>query len=184
MSKCDGRTVVWREKRERYDPGCVVNRSSNSRNGIMFWGCIGFHGVGELIEVEQTFNSINYVDMLQEGLPQSIENSFGDRRQNFIFQQDNAPCHSSRYTQTWIEAQNFQTLSWPSNSPDMNIIETVWGHIGRKLREDPPLTVTELRHKVHRIWNSLSAEYLQSLYAQLQTRVQTLIDKRGYPTKF
>ena len=184
LFKCDNRTVVWREKRERYEPACLVNHAPASRNGIMFWGCIGYHGVGSLVEVEQTLNSVRYVEVLEDNLHESIENIFGDAQQNFVFQQDNAPCHSSRYTQDWLHRQNFQNMQWPSNSPDMNIVESVWGHIAQKLRENPPVNLRELRHKVHTIWASITPEYIQGLYHQIPRRVRTLIVKRGYPTQY
>ena len=64
----------------------MTNTSDTASNGIMFWGCIGYHGVGELVEVTQTMNSVNFVNLLDENLLDSIENIFGDRRKNFILQ--------------------------------------------------------------------------------------------------
>ena len=75
-------------------------------------------------------------------------------------------------------------MQWPSNSPDMNIIESVWGHITTKLRENPPLTVRDLRRRVYTIWNAITPNFIHSLYAQMPTRIQTLVNKLGYPTKY
>ena len=36
------------------------------------------------------------------------------------FQQDNAPCHSSRQTKEWLEANNIKVMPWPAYSPDMH----------------------------------------------------------------
>ena len=142
-------------------------------------GLHGFHGVGELIEVEQTLTASTTLICFKKVFLSPSKIFLGTDEN---IPKDNAPCHSSRYPDLdWTS--KLPNLSWPSNSPDMNIIETVWGHMEENPK-DPPLTVTELRHNVHRIWNSLPAEYLQSLHAQIQTSVQTLIDKRGYPTKF
>ncbi|KAK3519523.1 hypothetical protein QTP70_033853, partial [Hemibagrus guttatus] len=42
-----------------------------------------------------------------------------------LFQQDNAPCHKAKIIQEWFDEHNneFDVLTWPPNSPDLNPIE-------------------------------------------------------------
>ncbi len=42
-----------------------------------------------------------------------------------MFQDDNAPPHASRQTKLWKETNEIPMLSWPAQSPDLNIIENV-----------------------------------------------------------
>ena len=184
LFKCDGRTIVWRQEGERYVPACLNPPRSQSRASLMFWGCIGFGRAGNLVEVQGNMDRHNYIDILQQHLLPSASDIFGHQNPNFVFQQDNAPPHTARDTVAWLENQDFQQMLWPGNSPDMNIIETVWGRIMDRLRNEPPLTIAELRQRVHQHWGEVTPQYLRSLYAGLPRRAAALRRARGYPTKY
>ena len=59
---------------------------------------------------------MNYYDQL---LPNNLEILL------LFSQDDNAPCHASLRTTTWKAENNLDCLDWPSQSPDINIIENV-----------------------------------------------------------
>ena len=50
----------------------------------MFWGCIGFYGPGELVEVDGGIDRHRYIQMMRDNLPHSVENIFGDA-QHFLY---------------------------------------------------------------------------------------------------
>ena len=61
----------------------------NGSGGIIVWGCINANGVGFLTKVEE-----GYKNILENALISTthlLKNSSG-----WIFQQDNATCHTSR----------------------------------------------------------------------------------------
>ena len=116
----------------------------------MFWGVIGLYGVGELVEVEHTMNRLDYIQILEDNLCLSIERIFGDEQHPFVLVQDNAPPHAARETQDYLFNEGIQVMQWPKHSPDMNVIESVCGHIMQKLCRDPPDTVNEVRNRIHR----------------------------------
>ncbi|KFM69674.1 Transposable element Tcb2 transposase, partial [Stegodyphus mimosarum] len=66
---------------------------------------------------------------------------------DFIFMDDNAPCHRSVLVDDFLETENIQRMSWPANSPDLNPIELVWDMLGRQIvaLSHPPSSVTELK---------------------------------------
>ena len=39
----------------------------------MAWGCMGWNGVGELIEVEGKMDAVDYCEILEDGLVESFE---------------------------------------------------------------------------------------------------------------
>jgi len=61
----------------------------------MIWGCMGWEGVGHLAEVEGRMDANQYVDILEDNLLPSLEES-GISLENVIFQQDNDPKHTSK----------------------------------------------------------------------------------------
>ena len=75
-------------------------------------------------------------------------------------------------------------MNWAPYSPDLNVIENVWGWILTKLRRDPPHTLAEMQENVFRLWGEITPDYLQRLYRSLPRRVQLVLDGRGYPTKY
>ena len=66
----------------------------------MVWACFPYHGIGKIVFVEENINSLKYQQTLVENLMNSAK-MMG--LQNFIFQQDNAPAHSSKLIKKYFE---------------------------------------------------------------------------------
>ena len=74
-----------------------------------------------------------------------------------IIQQYKAPPHTARLTTAFLQNAAVNVLPWSSMSPDMNILEHVWGHITSEIdmMEHMPATAHDLRQCIHAIWRDL-----------------------------
>ena len=69
-------------------------RTAKHRDGnILIWGCMNATGVGNLHFIEGIMNHLMYIDILKQNLRSSaIKMGMGNQ---FIFQQDNVPKHTT-----------------------------------------------------------------------------------------
>ena len=80
-------------------------------------------GVRQLTVCEGTMNSPKYCQILEHNILPSAGAVFNRRRaQLWIFQQDNAQCHTAKAIKTWMNEHGVQLLDWPAQSPDMSPI--------------------------------------------------------------
>lgn len=183
----DRKIYVWRKPGERFQPDCLGMYSSHSpRSGIsaMFWGCLSFNGVGTLTEVEGNINSEKYISVLDDNLWPLVAKEFP--ASPWILQEDNCPVHQSRQTVEWKTRNNIPTLTWPSQSPDINIIENVWRTIKIRLehRLDEIKNRGDLIRVIKEIWTTIDSETIKILYRSIPTRLRAVIKAKGYITKY
>ena len=121
---------IWR-RRGHYPPGSFKTKDPHPVH-VMVWGGIGPNGYKtKLLKVEGKLNSIKYMQMLLENdIFINLKAKFGD---NYIFQQDNAPCHASNYTVGLLTDCVPALLDWPAKSPDLSPIEQVWSYLKWKM---------------------------------------------------
>ena len=161
---------VWRKVDERLRPECVSRRiewETTCRAPVMFWGCISYYGVGTLTPVEGNMNTEKYISVLDDNLWSVIARHFSNRL--WIFQEDNAPCHVSVRANLWKEENNINTLPWPAQSPDLNIMENVWKMLNIQVqrRVSEIRNAQDLKRIVSDIWSSLPLHYVRSLHGSL-----------------
>ncbi|GFW20116.1 transposable element Tc3 transposase [Trichonephila clavipes] len=51
----------------------------------------------------------------------------------FLFMDDNAPCHRTVAAEQLLESEDIERMDWPARSPDLNPIQHVWDFLGRRL---------------------------------------------------
>jgi len=72
-------------------------------------------------------------------------------------------------------------LPWPAKSPDLNVIENVWGILARLVYENGRQFANhdELIRQINVKWNLITTNYLKSLVDDMPTRIADDILKRG-----
>lgn len=180
----DERVRIWRKRDEGWRPDLVEKRNSQAKYEVMIWGCICWEGVGTMTPIEGNINAAKYQDILEENLWPVLARHFPQN--GYFFQDDNAPVHRARSTQEYVARNRINCLSWPAQSPDLNIIENVWLFIKRKLqsRSGAIKSKENLIEEIRQIWTQNTPAYIKSLYGSIPNRIQHVIRLKGHLTKY
>lgn len=74
---------------------------------------------------------------------------------------------------------NVYLISFPPNSPDLNLIENVWGYILPKVEAAGCKTNKQFQGRVNKEFSKLSQQYLQQLFNSMGARIRECIKKGG-----
>ena len=75
--------------------------------------------------------------------------------------------------------KNIKLVVWPSQSPDLNPIETIWAIMKYKLRFTEFACEVDLKTEILRLWNSVSLDLCRKLSMSMNKRISACIKARG-----
>ena len=177
------KVYVWRRSDEAHNPQLVCP-ASRRKISLMIWGCVTYDGVGTLTPVNGTIDAQAYINILDDNLWPVIAKNFADKP--YVFQDDNAPVHRARSVMTYMEENHVNTTTWPAQSPDLNIIENVWLHIKRELKNVSERigSKQQLFEEIQTIWENVSVDYVRQLYETIPSRISEVIRMKGHMSKY
>lgn len=171
----DGFAYYWHDLRKEK---LIFSKRVHGGGSLMIWGGFSSKGKTDLVFIETSMTASKYISLLEKALL-----PFGDQihHNDYIFQQDNAPCHAANKTHEWFEENGITCMDWPSLSPDLNPIENVWGEMARQVYADGRQfeDINELKSKIIEVWNNISLEYLQKLVDSMKYRMFKLALSKG-----
>ncbi|GFX74590.1 transposable element Tcb1 transposase [Trichonephila clavipes] len=99
----------------------------------------------------------------------------------FLFMDDNAPCHRTVAAEQLLESEDIERMDWPSRYPDLIPIEHVWDFLGRRLaaRTLPPVTIRELRLALQDEWAAMPQQLIDTLILNMGRSCETCLAVRG-----
>ena len=182
LFQSDGRVFVRRRSGERLRSDCVASTVKFGGGGVMMWGAMSYRGPGLLYRIDGRLNALGYIDILGDyAVPSAHLLGYGD---NFIYQDDGAPCHRAKIVNEWKEENNFQCLDWPPQSPDLNPIENLWRDIKVDLRNMRSHNLRELEANVKACWDRVTAMQCRKLVRSMPRRIQAVLKANGGHTKY
>lgn len=171
------------------NPHATVQHERDSPKLNVFCAVSSTKVYGPFFFNENTVTGISYLDMLQLWLmPQLTADS-----NNFIYQQDGAPPHwhndvrgylNEELPHRWIgrcAEHDLAMFAWPPNSPDLTPCDFYfWGYIKDTVFVPPlPATLAELRRRITAAVNSIDRDTLQSVWTELDYRLDICRVTRG-----
>lgn len=178
---------VRRKKGERYRDINITTTGNRATAHCMVWGAFCHDGATQLVHVNGRLNSEGYCEILNNHfLPfyYNINNQINIE----YFQHDNAPIHTSQFTNTWLQQNDIVVLPWPALSPDCNLVENMWGLMKQQLLLLPqqPANSDELFTACQRLWDTLASDnhYRRKLIESMPRRCTALIAAQGGHMKY
>lgn len=122
-----------------------------------------------------------YIEVLESVVLPWIKEKLGDRP--FVWQQDSAPCHTSRKSQKWLGDNFFDFTSpdvWPPNSPDLNPMDYfVWSAVERETNRTACKTKDDLVNRIHASFGNLSREAVMRACQRFRGRIEAVTEVNG-----
>ena len=176
------RVYVRRREGERFKEECLVPTVKFGGGKIMVWGCFGGGRLGHLVKVTGTMDQRSYKTTLENHMLPSGLLIYGN--QQYIFQQDNAPCHKARSVTEFLHQHGVRVMEWPAQSPDLNPIENLWQQMKVTVGKHSPRSMDELFENIEAAWASISNDTLEKLINSMPNRIRQVIQAGGGFTRY
>lgn len=177
----DGKMHVRRPKNSEFDPKYTKKTVKHGGGNLMIWGCFSASGVGPLFWIKNKMCAVDYVNILNTVMLPFAEE---DMPLKWEFMHDNDPKHSSKLSKQWLQTNKIAVMEWPSQSPDLNPIEHLWGVLKRKIGECKARNKEELWSKIQEAWQSIPSHTCSSLVQSMKRRCEAVIKNKGATTKY
>ncbi|GFY25283.1 transposable element Tcb2 transposase [Trichonephila clavipes] len=177
LSSDSHRILFWREREAAIIPrtslkGTGMEVAVFSFGGIMLGSRTDLH----IFDA----GSVNGTRYCNEILLPYVRLFRGAMGLQFLFMDDNAPCHRTVAAKQLLESEDIERMDWPARSPDLSPIEHVWDFLGRRLaaRTLPPVTIRELRLALQDEWAAMPQQLIDTLILSMGRRCETCLAVR------
>ena len=171
----DGNQFYWHDLRKEEE---YFSKRPSGGGSVMIWAAFGYNHKTQIVLVKGLQKSEDYINVMRNHLLPNAENLAGE---NWIFKQDNASIHVSKYSKKWFSDQTINLLDWPSKISDLNPIENLWGILVRKVYSNGRQfhSVAELKKEILKCWDEIRLETTQNLIDSMNQRIIQILIKNG-----
>ncbi|UYV75798.1 hypothetical protein LAZ67_13001387 [Cordylochernes scorpioides] len=126
-------------------------------------------------------NADTYINVLETVVNPWMDMVAAGRK--YVFQQDSAPAHKAKKTQSWLTLNvpsHWGPDIWPPNSPDCNPLDYyVWGVVERDVNKAPHTTIQSVKKAVHTVMTQMDKVIVAKACASFRTRLETVVANNG-----
>ena len=181
---CRRRQFVRRRAGERYNNECLLATVKHGGGSLQVWGCISASGVGDLVRINGVLNAEKYRQILIHHAIPSGSRMIGIK---CILQQYNNPKHTANviknYLQRKEEQKVLEVMVWPPQSPDLNIIESVWDYMKIEGFEEACIHRRSVVSSP-RCLEQLTSRVPSKTSASVSGRIDAILKSKGGHTKY
>ena len=131
----DYKEYVWKQPHKQIQMNRFKQTMKHGGGSIMVWCCFTWWNVGPLVKINGIMKKEYYLAILQTNLPDDFLDKCAYSINKIIFQQDGVPQHIAKIVKECLQAQTFQKLKRPAQSPDLNPIENLSAIVKRNLAQ-------------------------------------------------
>ncbi len=176
FGRCVSR-YIWHKTNTAFHKKNIIPTVKHGGGSVMVWGCFAASGPGWLAIIDGTMNSALYQKILKEKFRPSLCDL--KLKRTWVVQQDNDPKHTSKSTSEWLKKNKIKVLEWPSQSPDLNLIEMLWHDLKQTIHARKPSNVAELKQFCKEEWAKIPPQRCERLIASYHKRLIAVVAAQG-----
>ena len=167
-----GRVRLWTKGIQK-----AIQPTTKNSAKLHIWAAFSSMGTFPLCFFRRNMDANFFVNILEWHLIEQAEVFHGQR---WFLIQDNDPKHTSRIAKAWMEKNMKKNQrEWPSQSPDLNPIENIFGWMKQKLYKDNFTSLFQLEKRIQEIWDSITPEFLAPYYKSMRHRCRLVVENNG-----
>ncbi len=90
----------------------------------------------------------------------------------------------AKATKEWLKKKHIKVLEWPSQSPDLHPIENLWRELKVRVAKRQPRNLNDLERICKEEWDKIPPEMCANLVANYKKHLTSVIDNKGFATKY
>ena len=75
-------------------------------------------------------------------------------------------------------------VDWPAQTPDMNLIESLWEIVDLKIKRNLRTSKKEMWELIQKAWSEVTIEEITNLFESMPRRMEAVIKAKGGHTKY
>lgn len=169
---------------ENYSDEVRYRNTTKHPSSVMVFGLVASDGrkmPPVFVKAGVKINTEAYIEILSTKVLPWLKANYP--QQNYVFQQDGAPAHTSNRTQEWLNrnmAEFWSKEMWPPQSPDLNPLDySVWANVEKDACKTSHTSVAALKRAITNCWKKMTVDYIVGTCNSFRHRLESVVRAKG-----